>query len=233
MLELTVFPAGFSDISASPFSVKALCLMEHSGQPYNVKITSDPRKAPKGKLPVLTHGSKVIPDSDQIRDYMEQIFDVDYDAGLTPEQCGYSRSIIRMIEEHLYFVILAYRWQQDDHWPVVKKEFFSAMPFPLGAIISRVARKGVLSQLFGQGMGRHSFDEQMARAEKDVIAMEAILGKKAFLFGDKPTAADFSAAPMLNAAASFPIKGALNEMVTSRPTLVTYIERSKKEFYPL
>ncbi len=109
MLEISVYPPAFSEISGSPFTVKAICLLEQSGQPYKVKYLPDPRKTPKGKLPVLSDGSKIIPDSDQIRDYLEQTYDVDYDAGLSAEQRGQSRSIIRMIEEHLYFVILASR----------------------------------------------------------------------------------------------------------------------------
>jgi len=101
MLEITVFPPAFNEISGSPFSVKALCMMAQSGQAYSVKYNANPSNAPKQKLPVLTHDDQVTPDSEQIRDYMEQTFDVDYDAGLTPQQRGQSRSIIRMIDEHM------------------------------------------------------------------------------------------------------------------------------------
>lgn len=132
MLELTVYPPAFSEISGSPFAVKALCLMKQSGQDYTVKINPDPRKAPKGKLPVLTHGAKIIPDSDQIRDYMEQTFAVDYDAGLTDIQRGLSLSIIRMVEEHSYFTIVSSRWQNDAHWPTAKKNSLVECPGCLG-----------------------------------------------------------------------------------------------------
>lgn len=232
MLEVSVFPPAFSEISGSPFTVKAICLLEQSGQPYKVKYTPDPSKAPKGKLPVLTDGSKIIPDSDQIRDYLEQTYGIDYDADLTPEQRGHSRSIIRMLEEHLYFVILASRWQKDAHWPVLEKEFFGKVPILLRKIVPNMIRKKVIKSLMGQGIGRHSETEQVARAKKDITAIETILGDQKFLFGNKPTAADFSTVPMLRALTSFPLESPLSKLVTSRPKLAAYIERGKKAFYP-
>jgi len=232
MLELTVYPSGFSEISGSPFAVKALCLMEQSGQAYRVKRLADPRKSPKGKLPVLRHNDTIIPDSDQIRDYMEQTFDCDYDAGLTPTQRGQSRSIIRMVEEHLYFAVVANRWQTEAHWPITQKEFFDKMPKIMGLFVPNMIRKGVIKQLIGQGMGRHSQQEQLVRAEKDITALEAMLANQPYLFGEKHTAADYSAVAILRTAASFPVANTLSKMVQSRSTLMAYIDRGKADFYP-
>ena len=232
MLELTVFPPAFSEISGSPFTIKAMCLLEQSGQPYTVKFDPDPRKAPKGKLPVLTHGSKIIPDSEQIRDYMEQSFGVDYDAGLTTTERGHSRSLIRMIDEHMYFIILASRWQNDAHWPTTRAELFRRMPKLLNKIVPNQIRKKVIQGLIGQGVGRHSEMEQRDRAEKDIAAIAAILGDKKFLFGDTATAADYSTVPMLRAITCFQIENPLTELLTSRPVLMAYIARGKQAFYP-
>ncbi len=232
MLELTVFPPAFSEMTGSPFTTKALCMMEYSGQAYTVKIDPDPRKAPKGKLPVLTHGSKIIPDSEQIREYMEQSFGIDYDAGLTAIERGHSRSIIRMIDEHMYFIILASRWQNDAHWPTTRTELFRGVPKLLNKIIPNQIRKKVIQSLIGQGVGRHSETEQLDRAEKDISAVAAILGDKKFLFGNTATAADYSTVPMLRAITSFPIENPLRELLTSRPVLMAYIARGKETFYP-
>lgn len=60
MLELIVYNPAFGEPTGSPFTNKALCLLERSGQPYTVKHTNDPRKMPKAKLPVLQHGGKLI-----------------------------------------------------------------------------------------------------------------------------------------------------------------------------
>lgn len=232
MLKLTVYPAAFSEISASPFSVKALCLMEASKQDYIIEYQADPRKTPKHKLPVLQHGSKIIPDSDQIRDYMEANFDLDYDQGLNAEQRGQSRSIIRMVEESLYFCILTNKWQNDKHWSTTRDEFFGEIPKLLKLFLPNLIRKNIVKQAKAQGMGRHSFKEQIIRAEKDIQAIESILGKKKFLFGAKPTAADMSVVPMLRAAAFFPINNELSDLIVTRPSLMAYIDRGKDKIYP-
>ncbi len=232
MLKLTIFPEGFNEPSGSPFAVKALCLVENSGQPYEVIVTPDPRKAPKQKLPVLEDGANIIPDSDQIRDYLESTYDIDFDKGLSAEQRAVSRSIIRMMEEHVYFAIYSDRWQDDDNWSLTKNIYFNDMPPVIGGFITNQIRKGAVAQITGQGMGRHSPAEQAARIEKDFAAVETILGDKPFLFGEIPTAADYTAVPFLAAAAAFPSETQLTKIVQSRPNLMAYIARGKDAFYP-
>ena len=100
MLELIAYAPAFGEPTGSPFTNKAICLLERSGQPYTVKHTNDPRKAPKAKLPVLQHDGQLIPDSDDIRDHLETTFGIDFDAGLNPQQRAVSRAIIRMVEEN-------------------------------------------------------------------------------------------------------------------------------------
>ncbi len=232
MLSLTVYPPGFGEITGSPFSTKALCLLEKSGLGYTTDVTPDPRKAPKKKFPVMQHDSKVIPDSDQIRDYLEATFDLDFDEGLNAEQRAISRAVIRMTEENIYFAIVSSRWQQDDNWPVTRQEFFGGMPGFLRNFVSGKVRKGILAALVGQGMGRHSMAEQVDRIEHDIAAIDTLLGDKPFLFGDSPSAADASVVPMLRALAFYPKANALSDLVLKRPALVEYLARGKREMYP-
>jgi glutathione S-transferase len=232
MLKLSVYPAGFGEISGSPFATKAICLMEMSGQPYELDVNPDPRKSPKKKFPVLQDEGQIIPDSDQIRDHLETKFGVDFDTGLSAEQRAISRMVIRAFEENVYFGILASRWMRDDHWVLVKGEFFKGMPPLIGGFIAKMVRKGVVAQCVGQGMGRHSVEEQVARVAKDIDAFSTLLGDKAFLHGDAPTSADASAVPMLRAMAAFPKQNALSDLVINSAQLMAYIEHGKEAMYP-
>ncbi len=232
MLKLFVFGPAFGEISASPFSVKALCLMEMSGQKYSVERGADPRKAPKNKLPVLEHDGKNIPDSDQIRDYLEATFGLDFDEGLTQEQRGISRAVIRMTEEHIYFGLVCSRWLDDANWPTTREALFGSIPKPIRKFITGKIRKKVATMAYGQGMARHTPQEQADRIGKDIAAIEAILGDNAFLFGDRPSAADASVVAMLREITSYPNPTLLQGLVTSRPTLVAYLERGKEAMYP-
>lgn len=232
MLKLTVYPPGLGEISGSPFSTKAICLMEMSGLDYRLDVQPDPRKTPKGKFPLLKDETDTIPDSDQIRDYLETRYGVDFEPNLTPEQKAVGRLIIRTLEENVYFAIVANRWLQDDHWAVTKGAFFKGMPPVIRRVIANRIRKGVIAQTKGQGMGRHSEPERVARVAKDLAAIGEILGDKQFLFGDSPTAADATAVPMMRAQAFFPLENPLSNLVLNNPKLAAYIERGAQEMYP-
>lgn len=232
MLKLLVYPPAFGELNGSPFVTKALCLLHMAGQPFEVEITPDPRKQPKRKLPVLQDGDQVIPDSDQIRDHLEHKFGIDFDAGLDDRQRAQSRMIIRAVEEHLYFAVLASRWQEDANWVHTRAAFFEGMPGPLAPLVAWMVRRNAVHQVIGQGMGRHSPAERVTRAEKDIAAIEQLLGDQDFLFGDKPTAADASVVPMLRSAGVFPREDEISELVLSRPSLARYIERGRKTIYP-
>lgn len=232
MLELTAYAPAFGEPTGSPFTNKALCLLEHSGQAYTVKHTNDPRKAPKAKLPVLQHGGKLIPDSDDIRDHLENIFGLDYDAGLDAQQRAVSRAVIRMVEENIYFALLCDRWIDEANWPTVKAEFFGFMPFPMNLFVPNLVRKSTIAQAKAQGMGRHSAPERVARVNKDFKALSALLGDQNFLFGDKPTGADYSAVPMLRALNSFPRPTPMQQALRSHANLPGYLERGKAAMYP-
>ncbi len=231
MLNLITYPGNFGEPSDSPFCVKAMCLLEMSGQKWKPKFTSNPRKAPKQKLPILQIESQIIPDSDQIRDYLEQAYPINFDEGLTAEQQAVSRALIRMVEEHLYFAVVHDRWVNDANWAHIRKAYFRTIPFPLNGIVSRMIRKKVMGQLNGQGMGRHNSEERFERAKKDVMAIQNILGRKLFLFGDHPTAADASVVPILRASITTPVETELSSLIRQNDAVMEYLARGKEAMY--
>ncbi len=232
MLKLVVYPGAFEEPSASPFCVKAMCLLKRSGLEHEVEETNDPRKAPKAKFPILIDGDSVVPDSDQIRDYIERKTGFDFDAGLDAAQRATSRAVIRMLEEHVYFALVCDRWGDDANWAHVKRVYFSHIGFPMQGLVTRMVRKQALGQTEGQGMGRHSDAERFARVKKDIDAVATLLGDKPFLFGAEPTAADLSAVPMLAASAVAPVPTETSRYVSGNAILTGYIERGRREFYP-
>jgi len=118
------------------------------------------------------------------------------------------------------------------HWPTTREGLFAKMPALLRKIIPNIIRKKVIQALMGQGMGRHSPTEQVTRAQKDIAAIDAILGDQAFLFGDIPTAADYSVVPMLRCITLYPIENSLKDVVKSYPRVMAYLDRGKDTFYP-
>ena len=231
MMRLIVFPPAFGAPSASPFSTKAMCLLKMAGVEYD-SILGDPRKSPKGKLPVLLDDDLIIADSDAIREHLEKTLPYDFDEGLSAQDRAVSRAFIRMVEEHLYFVGVSYRWMNDENWEHVKAEFFDVIPAVVRGFVTKQIRKGVKTQLYGQGMGRHSFEEQLQRADADLSAIATQIGKQKFMFGDKPTAADASVAPMLDATVGSPADTALRRRLLGDKALMDYLERARTAIFP-
>ena len=231
MLKLVTFPPAFGAPSASPFGVKALCLLKLAGAEFEL-VAGDPRKAPKGKLPMLVDGTTSIPDTEAIRGYLEQKFNVDFDTGLSPAQRATSRAVIRMCDEHLYFLLVCDRWLNDANWAVVREEFFGAIPALMRGFITKKIRQKVRNNMHAQGVGRHTEQERLARADKDIKAILALLGDKPFLFGDAPSAADASAAPVLAAMAGSPTETMLGKRINADAPLMAYLDRVREALYP-
>lgn len=232
MNTLVIYPAVFGEPSASPFCVKALCMLEAAGIDYEVEETADPRKTPKSKLPVLKTDDDIIADSDQIRDYLERKTGVDFDQGLSRTDRATSRAVIRMVEEHVYFALVCDRWGNDENWAHVKQAFFSEIPFPVRGLISGQVRKQALANLDGQGMGRHSEAERFDRVQKDIAAIRDLIDDKPFLFGDHPTAADMSVVAMLSAVLATPVETDISRSVRNDSALAAYMKRGRERLYP-
>ncbi|MCF6301707.1 MAG: glutathione S-transferase family protein [Devosiaceae bacterium] len=227
MLTLIVFPSAMGLKSPSPFSMKAIALMQMSGLAYKIKA-GDSRKAPKKKLPVLIDGDKTIPDSTHIQAYLESEKGVDFDSWMSLEQLAIAQSFRCLCEDHLYWVGVYVRWVENADF--TKSEFFGSLPALMRSFVFNMVQKQVLVSLQGQGMGRHTPDEIHTFGATDIKAISDYLGNKDFFFGDKPGSIDAVIfAALINNLV--PKIARLPEgSVKSHANLVAYCERFIKRF---
>jgi glutathione S-transferase len=230
MITLITYPAAFGLPAASPFCLKAMMLLQMSGHPWEPEFSNDPRKMPYAKLPAVRHDGTLIADSDNIRATLETL-GIDFDAGLSPKDRAHSRALIRMAEEHIYFHIVLDRWGNDATWPIVRDQYFSAIPALLRKPITNRIRKSVNAGMITQGLGRFSPVDRLARLNPDLAAIATLLDAP-FLFGDTPTAADASVAAMLATARATPTNTALAQRIASDPILSPYIDRALAAMLP-
>ncbi len=153
MLVLQIFPPALDLKSPSPFSMKAIAMMQMSGLDYELK-PSDPRKTPKAKLPVLNDGEKSIPDSTHIFAHLKKAHGFDPDNALSTEQLAIAEAFRRLIEEHLYWVLVHSRWIENGD--TIRRVFFAPVPALMRKFVFKMVVKQVKSSLHGQGMGRHT-----------------------------------------------------------------------------
>ncbi|MGV6805252.1 MAG: glutathione S-transferase family protein [Ruegeria sp.] len=227
MLTLLTYPSAFGLFSASPFCVKTAYMLQLAGQHWRRSDMVDPRRMPHSKLPVLRTPERLVPDSDQIRDWLE-LQGADFNRGLNDVQKGQSRALIRMAEEHLYFQIVLDRWGNDEVWPILRETFFYEIPRIVRRPISNSIRQSVLKGLRSQGIARFSKAERLARLEHDLEAISAFLWQSAYLMGDNPTSADLSVGPMLAAMRATPVDTPLTRRIKQDTLLNSYVDRMEQ-----
>ena len=227
MLSLIVFPPAMGLKSPSPFSMKAIALMQMSGLKYKTK-PGDPRKAPKKKLPVLIDGNKTIPDSAHIQAYLETEKGIEFDTGLSAEQLAIAQSFRALCEDRLYWVGVYIRWIENADY--AKQEFFGAVPALMRSFVFNMVQKQVRNSLHGQGMGRHSADDIHAFGAADTKAISDYLGDKDFFFGDTPSSIDAVIFAAITNALVPAIASPLKKATSSHPNLVAYHTRFIERF---
>ncbi|CUH74729.1 glutathione S-transferase family protein [Tropicibacter naphthalenivorans] len=231
MLTLLTYRPGYGDPSLSPFCVKAMILLEMSGQPWQPEWCARGGKDSYGKLPALRTPGGLVPDSNFILQWLEEQ-GADLFPGLNNAQRGQAHAIIRLAEDSLRLGLIHDRWLRDDCWPVMLKTAFGGMPAPLRLIIPGRVRDNVRKLLTIQGMARYSEEDRLRCLRADLDALAAQLGDSAWLFGDQPTAADAAVFPVLSMLDRLPADTPLRRLVREQSALMAYTQRGRDRFYP-
>ena len=220
---LHVFPASWG-LNPSPFCLKVETYCRMAGIPFN-SVPALPFRAPRGKLPFMSHEKKCIPDSGQIIAYLQQRYGDPLDQELNAEQRALGHLIRRCCEESLYFVLLYHRWIDPDGWKIIKPTFFGTMPFLLRDVVASLARRGVRRALHDQGYGRHTPEEVLALGEADLWALALMLATRDFVVADHPTSYDATLYAFLANILRAPLNDGLKERVLQHANLVAYVDR--------
>jgi len=228
MLILKSFAPAINVRCPSIFGLKADALLAMSGLEYKVE-DGDIRKAPMGKIPVLVDDGKIIPDTSLIKKHLEDVHGIDFDGSLSAEQRATAKAIQRMVENHLYFAMIHFRWIENPER--VRDTLFKNIPALPRKFIFKMVLKKVRQANEGHGIGRHDRSDILAFAMEDLEALSVLLGTKPFMFGNTPTSVDAS------------VFGALENIINSTETsdlqdgarrfenLVQYCDRFRDEVF--
>ena len=230
-ITLFQFAPCFGVPNASPFCLKVETFLRLASLSYETKDIQNPSSAPKGKLPFIEHAGKTIGDSTLILDYLRQAFpDQTSPVPAIGSACEYAIKV--MVEEHLLWIGLRYRWLDSELWPKVKGEFFKGMPSLARKIVPELVRRKMKRDLQGQGMGRFSEDELLELAKRDINALAEFLGDREFFSGDKPGELDCSAYGMLANIYHVPSKKEFEDYADTLGNLKDYTRRMSELVFP-
>ncbi|CDZ77074.1 hypothetical protein BN59_01353 [Legionella massiliensis] len=232
MIKLYQFPGFWGLPNASPFCLKLETYLRLADIPYEIKFLSDPRKAPKGKLPFIKIDDKTIADSEIIIDFLKGKLGDQLDGNLRKEQRALSVVLDSSFAERLYWIIVYMRWQYEPNWVHVKSAFFAKLPLILKLFLPNIVRKSTLKALHNQGMGRHSYDEVLEMGYKFLDAIADILGDKKYFLGDEPSTIDATAFALLANIAWTPYDDALKTHLAKHKNLLSYCDKMWSTFYP-
>lgn len=230
MLKLYQFERTWSIPNLSPFCCKIETYLRMAGIKYEIEATL-PFSAPKGKLPYISDNGEKIADSRFIINHLKLTYR-DLDEGLNDAEMALSIATQRLLEEHLFWVLLYSRWQYtDDNWQVNKQAIFGKLPILIRDIVANGWRFKIKRQIYGHGTGRHQSEEIFRLGKQDIDALSAILGNKPYYLGNKPTTLDAAVFGQLINIIGCPIESPLKEYGLTKQNLVEYTNRIKTEFY--
>jgi glutathione S-transferase len=231
MITLYAFGPAFGLPDPSPFVTKAEVLLKMAGQPYRTDVNGF-NKAPKGKLPYIDDDGVRVGDSTFIRAHLESKYGADFDRGLSSEQRAIAWAFEKMAEDHLYWPLVHARWLDDANFRKGPAAFFQRVPAPVRPAVIALIRRQVRKSLHAHGMGRHSPDEMVRLAVRDVDAIADYLGSKPYFMGSEPTGADATifafAAGILCPHFDTPIRTAAER----HDNLRRYVGRVTARYYP-
>jgi len=197
MITLYTFPEAFGLRNVSPFCLKVEMALTWLNIDFNIVLESDPRKSPKGKLPYIVVDGEVIADSELIFEYLETRSGAGLYGGLTEQEYARGVAYTRLVEDHLYWMLVASRWIDDGWFPNIKQGFFGQLPPVIRSVAAGIARKQVSKTYELHGLGKHNLQEQSGFARRDFRALSGALRQSDYLLGDRLTVFDFGAASLL------------------------------------
>ncbi len=183
--------------SVSPFCLKLEMLLAHLQLDYDLVVDPDPRKAPKGKMPWAKIDGEVFADSEIITARLDELAGGIVTGNLDPRERAHGLALTRLAEEHLYWIMVASRWLDDEWWPNVVRDFFHIVPRPARALVAGSVRRRMEKTYRLQGLGSHSLEEQRDFARRDLQALQDAVSEKGFLLRSEPTLFDFAVAAIM------------------------------------
>lgn len=232
-MSITLFGWGplFGVRGPSPFVLKAEIQLQLLGVEFTRAIADlDTVKKHKAPYVKLDDGS-IIEDSTFIRFHFERALGKDLDRGLSAEQRAAAWGLERMFEDRLSFIMAHERWLVPENFKRGPAIFFARVPEAARASVIEGVLDDLAKRQHSQGLGRHSREERMTLAARDITAAARQLGDKRYMFGDRPTALDAAAFGVLTACAAPIFDTELIGLVHEHENLRGYLGRMEAEFF--
>lgn len=226
MLTHQRFGPGFGLSSGSPFCTKVDFLLSMAGIEVKTDISPEVfHSAPKRRLPVFKHGDRLIPDSEHMKEYLEDEHGADFTGGYGPKDLATANAFVRLAEHSLYYILVCHRWLDEENFKTIIETFFSGAP----EAVALETREKVKTKLALQGYGDHTPQQRLALAQKDLSSISITLGDNPYFLGNAISFVDASLAALLLHGLALLPNSALADQIQKFPNLEPYAHRVAEE----
>lgn len=234
MIDLYQFPSSYGLPNISPFCMKLASYFRAMGIDYRSVETFDPRQSPTGKLPFIKESGEFKSDSGLIIQAFENKVDKPIDAILTPCEKATSLAFIRLVEEHLYWVIVYARWLDEQGYSTWKKDLSQSfnMPAFFANLIITGMRKTIQKYLHGHGIGRHQKQTIYEMGRQDLKALSDYLADRTYFFQDQPTLLDHVTYSFISSIQAMPWSYPLKTHLQNHANLLYHQSRMLELYFP-
>lgn len=215
----------------SPFVTKTEVHLKMAGLDFS-KRQASPDESPKGQIPFIDDGGRLVGDSTFIRFHIEREYSVDLDKGLTPLQRAQALAIEMMCEHELSPAVGYFRWLKDENFERGPARWFDEAPPEMREQLKAGLKEEVRKVMIARGIARHSDEEIVGLAVRSLKAIDLFLGDKDYLMGDEPHGADAFVFAVLAGAMTPWFPSPLRDEAVKFPRLVAYVVRMMERFFP-
>ncbi|MDP2331258.1 MAG: glutathione S-transferase family protein [Reyranella sp.] len=226
---ITLFGFGLPEVS--PFVTKTEVQLKMAGLTFT-KERAGPDTSPKGQLPFISDGGKLIADSTFIRTHIEKTYGIDLDEGLDVRQRAEAWAIERLIENHLTGSMAYARWLLPENFAKGPAHFFDGAPENMREALRQEVLGAVTAGLKAQGVARHAPDEVVELGDRSLGALSTLLGDKPYLMGDRPVGVDATAFGALAGTLTPFFESELRRRAEGHANLVAYTARMMARYFP-
>ena len=231
-VQLWLLPRALGLPNASPFGIKMEAWLRLAEVPYEAHIITGRPRSRSGKTPYLELADGTfLSDTSEMIAHLRKQYSIGLDDGLGPAERAALTFVQRLLEEHLYWILIHDRWMDDAGWKIVRAEYFAALPAPLRLFVPALLRRFVRRDAHGQGLHRLSREALLTRAQQDLGALSQMLGDQPYFLGSKSTA-DAIALAFLASIYFAPFVGVLSEAAQPYENLKSYTSKLFQEVFP-
>lgn len=232
VVHIFVFPRWSKGPNFSTPCLRLEAFLRLAKLPYRVHFTMATEKSPTERLPYAVYNGTAIADSEFIAQFLKKEFALEVDAHLTPKDHAIGLATKRLAEGSLQFgssrimmvnnaLFVAQLYSQELNLPLFVAKFFV-----------RGMRKSYINLLNTVGHGDLTEEQFKGELIRDYKALEALIGDKPFLLGDRATSYDCS----LYANLQFYLALGLNEpefdYLRNSAVLTAYVRRLDLLLFP-